>query len=185
MDSFQDVIRCELCDTPVPPKHCDICEHEEHKTENILKMIETKKELMQKDLQNLQKSIYPKYEEAATNIQTQLSDANEYFQRLITLLDKQGRALHTEIDTIIQGMVSDINEMKAQHKAAIDRREDAINRTITEIERGDLLRSVQTKSGNNPQGIAVIKSRGLVYSDYKDSSINLLVTLNTSARTRT
>ena len=23
--SLQDVIRCELCDTPVPPKHCDVC----------------------------------------------------------------------------------------------------------------------------------------------------------------
>ena len=196
MDSLQDVIRCDLCDSPVPPKHCDICqihlceacvgkhlsdnskehyivpfelrgispkcpshltklstllcreciipicphcvasgEHEEHKTENILKMIETKKELMQKDLRNLQKSIYPKYEEAATNIQTQLSHANKYFQRLITALDRQREALHKEIDIIIQGMVSDINEMKAQHKAAIDKREDAINRTIIEIKR--------------------------------------------------
>ncbi|XP_078342005.1 uncharacterized protein LOC144627889 [Crassostrea virginica] len=25
MFSFQDVIRCDLCETPVPPKHCDIC----------------------------------------------------------------------------------------------------------------------------------------------------------------
>ena len=23
--SLQDVIRCDLCETPVPPKHCDIC----------------------------------------------------------------------------------------------------------------------------------------------------------------
>ena len=25
IDSLQDVIRCDLCETPVPPKHCDIC----------------------------------------------------------------------------------------------------------------------------------------------------------------
>ena len=25
MYSFQDVIRCDLCETPIPPKHCDIC----------------------------------------------------------------------------------------------------------------------------------------------------------------
>nr|XP_022300258.1 E3 ubiquitin-protein ligase arc-1-like [Crassostrea virginica] len=25
MYSLQDVIRCDLCETPVPPKHCDIC----------------------------------------------------------------------------------------------------------------------------------------------------------------
>ena len=23
--SFQDLIRCDLCETPVPPKHCDVC----------------------------------------------------------------------------------------------------------------------------------------------------------------
>ena len=26
IDSLQDVIRCRLCETPVPPKHCDICQ---------------------------------------------------------------------------------------------------------------------------------------------------------------
>ena len=25
IDSLQDVIRCDLCETPVPPKDCDIC----------------------------------------------------------------------------------------------------------------------------------------------------------------
>ena len=25
MYSLQDVIRCDLCETPVPPKHCAIC----------------------------------------------------------------------------------------------------------------------------------------------------------------
>ncbi|XP_078342025.1 uncharacterized protein LOC144627893 [Crassostrea virginica] len=25
MYSFQDVIRCDLCETPVPPKHCELC----------------------------------------------------------------------------------------------------------------------------------------------------------------
>ena len=129
MYSLQDVIRCGLCETPVPPKHCDIChihlceacvgkhlsdqskdhyivpfklrgiitkctkhstevctqlcttcnipvcplcvassEHEQHKKEDILKLFETKRELMQKDLQDLEKSIYPRYQEAATNI---------------------------------------------------------------------------------------------------------------------
>ena len=129
MYSLQDVIRCDLCETPVPPKHCDIChihlceacvgkhlsdqskdhyivpfklrgitpkctkhsiemctehcikcnipicalsealgEHDRHEQEDILKLFETKKELMQKDLQELEKSIIPTYQEAAKNI---------------------------------------------------------------------------------------------------------------------
>uniref|UniRef100_A0A8B8BX04 Uncharacterized protein LOC111113826 n=1 Tax=Crassostrea virginica TaxID=6565 RepID=A0A8B8BX04_CRAVI len=194
IDSLQDVIRCDLCETPVPPKHCDIChihlceacveehlsdeskehyvvpfrlrrciskclkhskklcirfctecniciclhcvasgEHEKHEIEDILKMFGSKMELMQKDLQDLEKSIYPKYQEAATNIQVQKSEVNERSEKLKKALDKQGEALHTEIDTIIQEMKSDIDDMDAKHIAAIDQQEDAINNTIPEI----------------------------------------------------
>nr|XP_022301648.1 tripartite motif-containing protein 3-like [Crassostrea virginica] len=194
MNNLQDVIRCDLCETPLPPKHCDICnvhlceacerkhlsdeskdhyivpfklrgitskctkhstkvckqhctkcnipvcplcvassEHKQHKKEDILTLFETKKELMQKDLQDLEKSIYPRYQEAATNIPVQRADVHKHSQKLTTALDKQGEALHTEINTIIQGMKSDIDDMDAKHIAALDQQEDAINHTITEI----------------------------------------------------
>ncbi|XP_078331327.1 uncharacterized protein LOC144625119 [Crassostrea virginica] len=207
MYSFQDVIRCDLCETPVPPKHCDIChihlceacvgkhlsdksknhyivpfkmrgiapkctkhstkvckklcttcnipvcrlcvasrKHKQHKKEDILTLFETKRKLMQKDLQDLEKSIYPRYQEAATNIPVQREDVNKHSQKLTTALDKQGEALHTEIDTIIQGMKSDIDDMDAQHIAAIDQQEDAINNTIPEITQAilDLKRLLDT-----------------------------------------
>ncbi|XP_078340274.1 uncharacterized protein LOC144627345 [Crassostrea virginica] len=194
MYSLQDVIRCDLCETPIPPKHCELChihlceacvekhlsdkskehyivsfelrgitskctkhstevckefcttcniplcllcvdsgEHDHHKTEDILKMYFSKKILMQIDLQDLEKSIFPRYQETATNIPVQRADVNKRSQKLTTALDKQGEALHTEIDIIIQGMKSEIDDMDAQHIAAIDRQEDAINHTITDI----------------------------------------------------
>ncbi|XP_022320423.2 uncharacterized protein LOC111122782 [Crassostrea virginica] len=194
MYSLQDVIRCDLCESPVPPKHCDIChihlceacvgehlsdksknhyivpfklrriitkctthstevctqlcttcnipvcplcittsEHEQHKKEDILKLFETMKELMQKDLQDLEKSIFSIYQEAATNIPIQRADVNIRSQKLTAALDKQGEALHTEIDTIIQGMKSEIDDMDAQYIEAIDQQEVAINHSIPEI----------------------------------------------------
>nr|XP_022300871.1 E3 ubiquitin-protein ligase TRIM36-like [Crassostrea virginica] len=193
-ECLQDVIRCDLCETPVPPKHCDICHkhlceacvrkhlseqskdhyivpfklrgsipkcsyhstktctlfckecnfsickicssfggHVQHITEDILKAMTEKKELIRKDLQELEKSIYPKYQEAATNIPVQRADVNKHSQKLTTVLDKQGEVLHTEIDTIMQGMKSEIDDMDAQLIAAIDIQEVAINHTITEI----------------------------------------------------
>ncbi|XP_078330988.1 uncharacterized protein LOC144624841 [Crassostrea virginica] len=207
MYSLQDVIRCDLCETPVPPRHCAIChihlceacidkhfsdqskdhyivpfklrgitpkctkhstevckqlcttcnipvcplcvasgEHEQHENEDILTLFETKREIMQNDLKDLEKSIYPKYQEAATNIPVQRADVNKRSQKLTTALDKQGEALHTEIDTIIQGMKSEIDDMDAQHIAAIDRQEDAINHTIPEITQAilDLKRLLDT-----------------------------------------
>nr|XP_022302201.1 uncharacterized protein LOC111110126 [Crassostrea virginica] len=194
IDSLQDVIRCDLCETPVPPKHCDIChihlceacvdkhlsdqskdhyivpfkqrrsipkcpkhstkrciliceecnvpmcvacdssgEHERHKKEDILKAMVKKEELIRKDLQELEMSIYPRYQEGATNIPVQRADVRKHSNKVKTTLDKQGEALHTEIDTIIQGMKSEIDGMDAQHIAAIDTQEDTINHTIPEI----------------------------------------------------
>nr|XP_022299110.1 E3 ubiquitin-protein ligase TRIM71-like [Crassostrea virginica]XP_022299111.1 E3 ubiquitin-protein ligase TRIM71-like [Crassostrea virginica] len=207
MYSLQDVIRCDLCETPVPPKHCELChihlceacvekhlsdqskdhyivpfkqrgsipecpyhstkaciifckdcnvpicklcsswgEHVQHKKEDILKAMAEKKELIRKDLQELEESIYPKYEEAATNIPVQRADVNKRSQKLTTALDKQGEALHTEIDTIMQGMKSDIDDMDAQHIDAIDQQEVAINKTSTEIKKviQDLKRLLDT-----------------------------------------
>ena len=208
MYSLQDVIRCDLCETHIPPKHCDIChihlceacvgkhlsnqskdhyivpfklrgitpnctkhsrkvctqlcktckipvcplcvassEHEQHTKNDVLQWFETKRERMQKDLQDLEKYIYPKYQEASTNIQVQGADLNKRSQKLTTALDKQREALHTEIDTIIQGMKSEINEMDAQHIAALDQQEDAINHTIPEITQAILdLKSLQDTS---------------------------------------
>ena len=94
-----------------------------------------KKELIRKDLQELEESIYPKYQEAATNIPFQRIDVNKHSQKLTTALEKQGDALHTEINTIIQGMKSDIDDMDAQQKAAIDRQEVAINKTSNDIKK--------------------------------------------------
>ena len=107
--------------------------HRQHKIEGIWEMFETKRELMQKDLQDLEKFIYPKYQEAAKNIPVQRADLNNHSQILTTALDKQGEVMHTAIDSIIQGMKSEIDDMVAQHTAALDRQGDAINRTIIEI----------------------------------------------------
>ena len=101
---------------------------------------------MLNDLQNLEKSIYPKYQEVATNIPVQRADVNKRSQTLTADMDKQGEALHTEIDTFIQGMKSAIYDMDAQHIAAIDRQEDAINHTMHEITQAilDLKRLLDT-----------------------------------------
>ena len=209
MYSLQDVIRCDLCETPLPPKHCAIChihlceacvgghiylsdeskdhyivpfklrgcthkcakhstkvctqlcitcnipvcslclssnKHKQHENDDILALFEFNQEFIQEDLQYLEKSIYPKYQEAAKNIPVQRVDVIKRSQKLAAALDKQGEALHTEIDSIIQGMKSEIDDMDAQHITAIDQQEVAINRTIPEITQAilDLKRLLDT-----------------------------------------
>ena len=174
--SAQDVLRCDLCDTPVPPMYCDIChiklcipcvgvhlskqpqkhevvpfeergsatkcpkqfvfygEHEEHKGVEIRKILINKKEIIKKDLQEIEKLIYPEYQEAVLNIPVQKVNARKHTQKLTTALKEQGEIFHKEIDTIIRKMLSEIDDMNSKHLAFIHKQEDAINQTIIEIE---------------------------------------------------
>nr|XP_022310390.1 tripartite motif-containing protein 45-like [Crassostrea virginica] len=124
---------CEECNVSV----CGICvsskEHDQHKKEDILKILTTKKALIQKDLLEIKKSIYSKYQEAAKNIPIQRADVRKHSEQVIAVLNKQKQALHTEIDTIVQRMMTEINEMEKQHTPAIEKQEHAINKTMNEI----------------------------------------------------
>ena len=57
---------------------------------DILKMFITKKELMQNNFQDLETTIYAKYQEAATNIPVQKDNVRKHSQEMTTALDKQG-----------------------------------------------------------------------------------------------
>nr|XP_034307030.1 tripartite motif-containing protein 2-like [Crassostrea gigas]XP_034307032.1 tripartite motif-containing protein 2-like [Crassostrea gigas] len=124
---------CKQCGIPI----CTTClsseEHSGHKFIEISKNIDSKKELIQKDLQELEKSIYPKYQEIASINQVQKSALNENFQKLTTEIDKHGEDLHREINTIIRNMKSNVEEMDTKHLAVLDKQEDEIKHTISEI----------------------------------------------------
>ena len=191
--SLQDVMRCYHCETPVPPKHCDIChihlceacvgkhisdqpkehyivsfkmrgithkcpihsrkdctqrckrckipicslcgsgEHRPHQKEDIFKVMTNINKGIEKDLKDLKNSMFPKYQEALTNISVQKADVRKHYQNLKSALNEQGESLHTEIDTIIQGMKSEIDDMDALHITAMDKQKETINRIINEI----------------------------------------------------
>ncbi|XP_052676816.1 uncharacterized protein LOC128158117 [Crassostrea angulata] len=124
---------CEQCDVPI----CTTCasseEHNGHEFIEITKNIDSKKELIQKDLQQLEKSIYLKYQEIASINQVQKSALNENSQKLTTEIDKHGEDLHREINTIIRNMKSYMEETDTKHLAALDKQEDEIKHTISEI----------------------------------------------------
>ncbi|XP_052677283.1 uncharacterized protein LOC128158467 [Crassostrea angulata] len=127
------VLYCKQCGIPI----CTTClsseEHSGHKYIEISKNIDSKKELIQKDLQELENSIYPKYKEIASINQVQKSALNENSQKLTIEIDKHGEDLHREINTIIRNMKSNAEEMDTKHLAVLDKQEDEIKHTISEI----------------------------------------------------
>nr|XP_022309169.1 uncharacterized protein LOC111114917 [Crassostrea virginica] len=126
-------LRCEQCDIPFCTSCISSGKHIGHKQVEIFADFESKKEVLRRDLQELEISIFPKYQESAAIIKTQKTDQLKNSQKLTSELNKQGEALHREINTIIQRKQAEIDEMNAQHLAAIEKQEDETNKALHEI----------------------------------------------------
>nr|XP_022309175.1 uncharacterized protein LOC111114922 [Crassostrea virginica]XP_022309176.1 uncharacterized protein LOC111114922 [Crassostrea virginica]XP_022309177.1 uncharacterized protein LOC111114922 [Crassostrea virginica] len=126
-------LQCEQCDIPICTSCISSGKHIGHKQVEIFADFESKKEVLRRDLQELEKSIFPKYQESAAIIKTQKTDQLKHSQKLTSELNKQGEALHREIHTIIQRKQAEIDEMNAQHLAAIEKQEGETNKALHEI----------------------------------------------------
>ena len=69
---------------------------------DILKTLTNKKELIKKDLQELNNFICPQYQQAASEIPAQKAGVKQHSMILAAALNKQGEALHKEINSPIQ-----------------------------------------------------------------------------------
>nr|XP_034317395.1 E3 ubiquitin-protein ligase TRIM71-like [Crassostrea gigas] len=126
-------LHCEQCDIPICIKCISSGTHLGHKQIDIFQNFEDKKEDLIKELQELEKSIYPKYQEIATVIPVQKADLSESFQKLTTAINKQGEVWHREIDTIIQKLKSNAAEIESKNLVALNKQDDEITHTISEI----------------------------------------------------
>lgn len=124
-------LHCEQCHSPI----CSLCvssdKHENHIKIDIWKKIKSKKEDLYKDLQELEKSLLPKYEVIASHIPDQKANIKKNFQK--SDIDKHGEEWHKQINAIIKEYKSDIDEMETKNNAAIKIHRDEIAYRISEI----------------------------------------------------
>lgn len=101
-----------------------------------LNRLESKKHELEKDLDELEKFIYPTYQKISSTIPVQKADLKEHCQKLTITIDRHGEDLHREIDLKKQFMKSDLEEMNSKYLRVLTNQEDEIQRTISEITRG-------------------------------------------------
>lgn len=126
-------LHCEQCDIPTCVQCVSSGEHLGHKQVNIEKILETKKETLQIDLQELENSIYPKCQEIASDIPSQKALLVENSKDFTTTLNKQREIWYNEIDIIIKNLKSEFDEIESKDTMALNSQEDEITRLIDEV----------------------------------------------------
>jgi hypothetical protein len=86
-----------------------------------------------KDLKELETRIYPKYEEMASDVQTEKLELKTKYGKLTTAADQQGEVWHREITAVVKKKKLDIEEMKSKHLAVLDKQSDELTHRITKL----------------------------------------------------
>ncbi|XP_056004213.1 E3 ubiquitin-protein ligase TRIM71-like [Ostrea edulis] len=124
---------CEKCDIPVCSTCVSSSKHEGHNMSDILEKISAKTESLQKDLDELETRIYPRYEEMASDVQTEEAELETNYGKLTTIADQHGELLHREITAIVNQRKSDIQEMKIKHLSTLNKNTEEITQKMAEL----------------------------------------------------
>lgn len=154
---------CEGCDIPICLECVSSGKHLGHKQTSISNKLETKKNELQKDLHELQNSIYPTYEKFASNIPVQIANLKENSKNLTAAIDKHGENMHREINTAIEELKSDLDDFDTKNLAVLNKQEEEIKSSISEINQIiDQLKELQ--NCNDFRRVSAYKSRNVEFN---------------------
>lgn len=127
------VLFCTQCDITICATCASSEEHRGHIFFEISKIFDGKKEVIQRDLQELEISIYPRFQEIASNIPIQRADWRKNSQKLSIAINEHGENLHTEIYIAIKRLKSELDEISTKRLDFLNKQENEIKGTISEI----------------------------------------------------
>ncbi|XP_062606846.1 uncharacterized protein LOC134268602 [Saccostrea cucullata] len=124
---------CEKCDISV----CSTClsskKHHGHELADILQIPRFMKEILNKDFKELEKRIYPTYEEIASDLNSEKVNLEKLYEKLTSAVTKQGEDWHREINIVVNKQKFKIDDIKTKHLAALNKQEKEIIQIISDV----------------------------------------------------
>ncbi|XP_062621788.1 tripartite motif-containing protein 55-like [Saccostrea cucullata] len=138
---------CKQCDVPV----CLCClaskHHLGHELFKILQVVGEKKDMITKERNELNDTIYPTYQDIASDVQNRMSQLEKEHGDLSTAITKHGENWHREIDKLVQKLKVEVDEMKNTQIQTLEKHLDEINKTLSDIK--DEINSMETAIDTN------------------------------------
>lgn len=120
---------CEECVIPVCEQCVSSREHSGHELVDVVEKLESKKEVLKNDLQDLQEIILPIYKDIENDILIQRNNLKEKIAQLQEDIKKHGEYLNS----VIKKMISDLGKIDFSSLANVQSLEDNTEHIISEI----------------------------------------------------
>eukprot|EP00105_Crassostrea_gigas_P012972 XP_011429144.1 PREDICTED: uncharacterized protein LOC105329557 [Crassostrea gigas] len=118
---------CKNCKNLFVCSSCTASEqHRGHIFVDVTEVYKTKKNYIERDTEELDNLISPKYKEIELDLENQLASLDGGYEKLTTEISKQGEQWHREIDIVIDKMKTEINEINVKHRDILQKHLDEI-----------------------------------------------------------
>ncbi|XP_062580190.1 tripartite motif-containing protein 2-like [Saccostrea cucullata] len=129
----QCILYCKQCELSVCSECLTSDQHLGHKFSDILNVVNEKKDKIIKEQSELRETIYPTYQDIASDVQNRMSQLEKEYGDLSTAITKHGEDWHREIDKLVQKLKAEVDEMKNTQLQTLQKQLDEINKTMSGI----------------------------------------------------
>ncbi|XP_061177459.1 uncharacterized protein LOC133186247 [Saccostrea echinata] len=124
---------CKQCDIPVCISCVALNQHLGHELSKIMHVVGEKKDIIIKERNELNDTIYPTYQDIASGVQNRMTQLEKEYGDLSTAVTKHGEDWHREIDKLVKKLKAEIEEMKNKHLQTLQKHLNEVNKNISDI----------------------------------------------------
>ncbi|XP_062621787.1 uncharacterized protein LOC134283342 [Saccostrea cucullata] len=124
---------CKQCDIPVCLSCLASKQHLGHELSKILQVVGEKNDMITKERNELNDTIFPTYQDIASDVKNRMSQLEKEYGYLSTAITKHGEDWHREIDKLVKKLKAEVVEMKNTQLQTLQKHLDEINKTMSII----------------------------------------------------